>query len=87
VCLYIPRCFPGIGAFYRDFRQMSDEEVQCLLTAFAAATHAPDERTRGSDVLLDTASPANLRSSIHLAEGGADHVHNSDRAGRRIATR
>ena len=31
VCLAMPRLFGAIGAFYDDFRQLSDEEVVDLL--------------------------------------------------------
>ncbi|HSD26333.1 MAG TPA: phosphoribosyltransferase family protein [Vicinamibacteria bacterium] len=31
VCLSTPRCFGAIGEFYRDFRQLGDDEVRGLL--------------------------------------------------------
>jgi putative phosphoribosyl transferase len=40
VCLQTPSMFLGIGAWYRDFRQTSDEEVQRLLTEVTAGTPA-----------------------------------------------
>jgi predicted phosphoribosyltransferase len=33
VCLAAPRDFSSVGAFYRDFGQVSDEEVATLLRA------------------------------------------------------
>jgi putative phosphoribosyl transferase len=33
VCLHAPRRFGAVGAFYRDFRQTSDAEVQRLLSS------------------------------------------------------
>jgi putative phosphoribosyl transferase len=33
ICVSAPRRFGAIGAFYRDFRQTTDEEVTSLLTA------------------------------------------------------
>lgn len=35
VCLLEPDYFPGVGAFYSDFRQVEDEEVVTLLRAAA----------------------------------------------------
>ena len=44
VCLMIPRVFVGVGQFYRDFRQTTDEEVRDLLQrAWSASTTAPDD--------------------------------------------
>ena len=37
VCVEHHRRFGAIGAFYRDFRQLSDEEVAQILTQFPAA--------------------------------------------------
>jgi putative phosphoribosyl transferase len=37
ICLEMPPAFGAIGFFYRDFHQMSDEEVTALL---ARAPHA-----------------------------------------------
>jgi putative phosphoribosyl transferase len=37
-CVLQPETFAGVGKWYRDFRQTSDEEVQALL---AAAREAP----------------------------------------------
>jgi predicted phosphoribosyltransferase len=31
ICLLIPPYFPGVGAFYREFEQMTDEEVMANL--------------------------------------------------------
>jgi putative phosphoribosyl transferase len=44
VCLDSPREFAAIGYFYRDFRQIGDEEVIAILKRFPAnrALHAPD---------------------------------------------
>jgi predicted phosphoribosyltransferase len=36
VCLDTPRDFGAIGYFYRDFRQVSDEEVVAILKRFPA---------------------------------------------------
>lgn len=33
-CLYTPEPFRAVGAFYRDFEQVSDEEVDTILTDF-----------------------------------------------------
>ena len=33
VCLFVPAPFFGIGAFYRDFHQLADDEVVDLLAA------------------------------------------------------
>ena len=35
VCLMTPMWFEGVGQFYRDFRQIEDEEVMKLLEEFA----------------------------------------------------
>lgn len=35
VCLRLSEYFPAVGSFYRDFSQVSDEEVCRLLTGFA----------------------------------------------------
>jgi len=32
VCLAVPRCFGSVGAWYRNFKQVSDSEVQSLLS-------------------------------------------------------
>jgi putative phosphoribosyl transferase len=42
VCLATPRLFGAIGAFYDDFRQLTDEEVVGLLRRAGR----PEERTR-----------------------------------------
>jgi predicted phosphoribosyltransferase len=42
VCLATPRLFAAIGAFYEDFRQLSDEEVVDLLRR---AQRSEQERT------------------------------------------
>lgn len=42
VCLFVPAPFPGIGAFYRDFHQLTDEEVIGLL-----APRGPKAGTKG----------------------------------------
>ncbi len=44
VCLDSPRDFGAIGYFYRDFRQVGDEEVIATLKRFPAkrGTHVPD---------------------------------------------
>jgi predicted phosphoribosyltransferase len=41
VCLETPERFGAIGAFYGDFRQISDREVIALLAANGAAAQAP----------------------------------------------
>ena len=41
VCLETPEIFGAIGAFYDDFRQISDREVIALLKACGAASQAP----------------------------------------------
>ena len=58
VCLYTPQRFLGIGAFYKDFRQTSDDEVTRLLTRAAdvtAAAHTPrdDDPVREAEVVVD----------------------------------
>lgn len=40
VCLATPRPFGAVGAFYEDFRQVSDEEVRALLDRAAARREA-----------------------------------------------
>jgi putative phosphoribosyl transferase len=37
VAVLLPPDLHAVGAFYRDFRQVSDEEVECLLAAAEAA--------------------------------------------------
>jgi predicted phosphoribosyltransferase len=37
VCLLSPRAFPGVGAFYADFHQLSDDEVEAELRLAAGA--------------------------------------------------
>ena len=41
VCLETPEIFGAIGAFYDDFRQISDRQVIALLAANGAASQAP----------------------------------------------
>ena len=41
VCLATPRLFAAIGAFYEDFRQLSDEEVVDLLRRATRAGREP----------------------------------------------
>jgi len=36
VCLHVPQLFPGVGAFYQDFRQMADDDVLLLLAEAAS---------------------------------------------------
>jgi len=36
VCLETPELFGAIGYFYRDFRQVSDQEVVAILKRFPA---------------------------------------------------
>ncbi len=43
VCLFVPAPFFGIGAFYRDFHQLTDDEVVDLLAA-RSPPRAPDDR-------------------------------------------
>lgn len=45
VCLHPARRFPGVGAFYRDFHQLSDEETVGLLRA--GWSGGPDPRPAG----------------------------------------
>ncbi len=46
VCLETPALFGAIGAFYDDFRQISDKEVIALLAACAAGSQAPPDGPR-----------------------------------------
>jgi predicted phosphoribosyltransferase len=41
ICSYIPREFYGVGGFYENFAQTSDEEVIKLLSMNARSVHAP----------------------------------------------
>jgi predicted phosphoribosyltransferase len=50
ICLATPVPFHGVGAWYRDFSQLDDDEVQRLLAAA--------DRRRGSDDVADPAAPA-----------------------------
>lgn len=43
VCLFVPAPFFGIGAFYRDFHQLTDDEVVDLLAA-RSPPRAPGDR-------------------------------------------
>ncbi|MBL6937872.1 MAG: phosphoribosyltransferase [Alphaproteobacteria bacterium] len=45
VCLASPDDFPGVGAFYGDFRQLEDEDVIRLLAAAARRTTAGTRRS------------------------------------------
>jgi len=38
VCLEAPRYFDAVGAFYADFRQVSDDEVGAILARFPVET-------------------------------------------------
>jgi putative phosphoribosyl transferase len=51
ICLYQPEWLGGIGAFYRDFSQVSDEEVIDLLERATrpAQTSRPNATARGSN--------------------------------------
>lgn len=40
ICLYIPSVFYGVGQFYTDFSQTTDEEVMVLLKELNARDHA-----------------------------------------------
>ena len=42
VCLHTPGSFMGVGQYYEDFSQTSDEEVRELLTAPAAGAPEAD---------------------------------------------
>jgi predicted phosphoribosyltransferase len=44
VFLATPRRFGSVGAFYRDFGQVSDEEVAALLSQAAERTPRSDPR-------------------------------------------
>ena len=45
ICLETPELFGAIGYFYRDFRQVSDQEVVAILSAFrpSGRLRFPDE--------------------------------------------
>ena len=45
ICLETPELFGAIGYFYRDFRQVSDEEVTAILERFPAGKSASIERS------------------------------------------
>jgi predicted phosphoribosyltransferase len=40
VCLYIPPQFYGVGGYYSDFTQITDDEVRNLLKQLTASDHA-----------------------------------------------
>jgi putative phosphoribosyl transferase len=44
VCLAMPRLFGAIGAFYEDFRQLSDDEVIDLLRRATRSQREPSAR-------------------------------------------
>jgi putative phosphoribosyl transferase len=44
LCLAMPQPFRGVGAWYGDFRQVSDEEVRALLLAAAQYEKTPYDR-------------------------------------------
>ncbi|MEO8439236.1 MAG: phosphoribosyltransferase family protein [Spartobacteria bacterium] len=43
ICLSMPEDFFGVGQFYENFRQISDEEVQNFLTSAEAAPGPPND--------------------------------------------
>ena len=59
VCLATPEPFYGVGQFYRDFSQTSDQEVVALLERAATRTAAPpvapsaDPSIRDEDVVIE----------------------------------
>jgi predicted phosphoribosyltransferase len=40
ICLYTPSIFYGVGRFYTDFSETTDEEVMALLKELNARDHA-----------------------------------------------
>lgn len=47
VCLAAPEDFGGVGEFYRDFHQLSDQEVVDLLAGYAPSGAAPNDVESG----------------------------------------
>jgi predicted phosphoribosyltransferase len=63
VCIEQPEFFEAIGSYYRDFRQLSDEDVvEALCAAEArrakAPAVAPEDRSRTAEKLKSGARPA-----------------------------
>lgn len=48
VCLEMPQSFYGVGQFYADFSQVSDEEVKELLDTASQRHREPDLNTQGT---------------------------------------
>jgi putative phosphoribosyl transferase len=62
ICLERPEPFHAIGAHYRDFHQISDEEVVRLLRSVDAQFHSERHKQ----------APANSADSAGAAEGGTE---------------
>ena len=56
ICLETPELFGAIGYFYRDFRQVSDQEVLTILKRFSTMGTFPATRTQSTS--LPAPSPA-----------------------------
>jgi predicted phosphoribosyltransferase len=68
VFLACPEGFFAVGQFYRDFRQVSDEEVRALLRSFAPQS-AETEPNRSTSAVLGGHEPELTRGQPHLKEG------------------
>lgn len=73
VSLYEPEEFPGVGAFYADFRQVTDDEVIRLLGAaagkpgaVAALADPPAVATRSAEI--EVAPDVRLRGDLRIPE-------------------
>ena len=87
VCPHIPHDFGGVGRWYRDFSQVSDEEVVDLLAGARSDERSDAELTRpahGSEVSIDADGarlmatlrvPAEPRGLVIFAHGSGSSRH------------
>ena len=86
ICLNPARNFRGVGAFYRDFHQLTDEETIGLLrqswTAYDAASSGQDQATERREIAIpplgligDLMVPNNPRGIILFAHGSGSSRH------------
>ncbi len=68
----VPTHFLGVGRWYRDFRQVSDDEVLALLAEAAAAPPSPPPAQSGAVVI--EAGDASLRADLSVPPGATGLV-------------
>jgi putative phosphoribosyl transferase len=67
ICLHPARRFDGVGAFYRDFHQLSDDETLALLRSAWGSQAAPDSAApSGASSRAVAVPPLGLVGDLHV---------------------